>query len=176
MERRTIPSAYDTVFEFDYTVQAEDMRGLYEKAKRDQWNATRDIHWDAPGTAHGRILGDELIDIHGSPVWERLSEAERVDLNRRIAAWRLSVLLYGEQGAMLACSQMVDIVTGTDQKFFQATQVVDEARHNEVLERYLEKRLDGLHYPMPENERVLFDSILTDPRWSVNATALKLGS
>jgi ferritin-like protein len=174
MERRVIPGSFDTVFEFDYSVQAEDMRGLYEKAKRDQWNAARDIAWGAPATADGRVLSDELIDIYGSPIWERLGERERVELNRRIAAWRLSVLLYGEQGAMLACSQLVDIVTGTDQKFFQATQVADEARHNEVLERYLQARLDGLHYPMPENERILFDSILTDPRWYIKTIALQL--
>jgi ferritin-like protein len=174
MARRVIPGSFDTVFEFDYSVQADDMRGLYEKAKRDQWNASRDIAWTAPATADGRVLADELIDIHGSPIWERLGERERVELNRRVAAWRLSVLVYGEQGALLACSQLVDIVTGTDQKFFQATQVVDEARHNEVLERYLETRLDGLHYPMPENERLLFDCILTDPRWYIKTIALQL--
>jgi len=174
MERRVISGSLDTVFEFDYSVQAEDMRGLYEKAKRDQWNATRDIAWEVPGPDDGRVLADELIDIHGSALWDRLGERERVELNRRIAAWRLSVLLYGEQGAMLACSQMVDIVTGADQKFFQATQVVDEARHNEVLEHYLEKRLDGIHYPMPDNERVLFDCILTDPRWYIKTIALQL--
>jgi hypothetical protein len=145
MDRWVIGSSFDTVFEFDYSVQAEDMRGLYEKAKRDQWNASRDIAWDTPGTDDGRVLADELIDIYGSPLWARMSEAERVELNRRISAWRLSVLVHGEQGAMLACSQLVDVVTGTDQKFFQATQVMDEARHNEVLERYIETRLDGLH-------------------------------
>src|SRR5712691_10601725 len=106
MERPVIPSSLGTVFELDYSVQAEDMRALYEKAKRDQWNAARDIAWDTPGPADGRVLADELIDIHGSPMWERLSEAERVELNRRITAWRLSVLVYGEQGAMLACSQL----------------------------------------------------------------------
>src|SRR5438093_7155161 len=174
MERRVIPGSFDTVFEFDYSVQAEDMRGLYEKAKRDQWNAARDIAWEAPATTDGRVLSDELIDIYGSPIWERLGERERVELNRRIAAWRLSVLLYGEQGAMLACSQLVDIVTGTDQKFFQATQVVDEARHNEVLDRYIRERLGGLYYPMPENERVLFDSILSDSRWYIKTIALQL--
>ncbi len=174
MDRRVISGTIDTVFEFDYAVQAEDMRGLYEKAKRDQWNASRDIAWDTPETDDGRVLADELIDIHGSSLWDRLGEAERVELNRRITAWRLSVLVYGEQGAMLACSQLVDIVSGTDQKFFQATQVMDEARHNEVLERYIRTRLGGLHYPMPDNERFLFDAILTDPRWYIKTIALQL--
>ena len=174
MDRRVISGSIDTVFEFDYSVQAEDMRSLYEKAKRDQWNATRDIAWATPETDDGRVLADELIDIHGSPLWEKLSERDRVELNRRITAWRLSVLVYGEQGAMLACSQLVDIVPGTDEKFFQATQVMDEARHNEVLERYIQTRLGGLHYPMPDNERFLFDAILTDPRWYIKTIALQL--
>lgn len=174
MERRVIPGTIETVFEFDYSVQAEDMRSLYEKAKRDQWNASRDIAWDTPEPGDGRVLADELVDIHGSPLWASLSDRDRVELNRRIAAWRLSVLVYGEQGAMLACSQMVDIVQGTDEKFFQATQVMDEARHNEVLERYIQTRLGGTHYPMPENERVLFDAILTDKRWYIKTIALQL--
>jgi len=174
MDRRVISGSIDTVFEFDYSVKAEDMRSLYEKAKRDQWNATRDIAWATPEPDDGRVLADELIDIHGSPLWDKLSERDRVELNRRITAWRLSVLVYGEQGAMLACSQLVDIVPGTDEKFFQATQVMDEARHNEVLERYIQTRLGGLHYPMPENERFLFDAILTDPRWYIKTIALQL--
>ena len=174
MDRRVISGSVDTVFEFDYSVKAEDMRSLYEKAKRDQWNATRDIAWATPEPDDGRVLADELIDIHGSPLWEKLSERDRVELNRRITAWRLSVLVYGEQGAMLACSQLVDIVPGTDEKFFQATQVMDEARHNEVLERYIQTRLGGLHYPMPENERFLFDAILTDSRWYIKTIALQL--
>jgi hypothetical protein len=51
---------------------------------------------------------------------------------------------------------------------------MDEARHNEVLERYIQTRLGGLHYPMPENERFLFDTILTDPRWYIKTIALQL--
>jgi hypothetical protein len=51
---------------------------------------------------------------------------------------------------------------------------MDEARHNEVLERYIQTRLGGTHYPMPENERVLFDAILTDRRWYIKTIALQL--
>lgn len=174
MDPWVIPSPMETTFALDYAVHAEDMRGLYEKAKRDQWNASHDIPWDTPEPDDGRTLADELVDIYGSPLWQRLSEKDKVELNRHITAWRLSVLLYGEQGAMLACSQLVDIVAGSDHKFFQATQVMDEARHNEVLERYLQHRLGGLHYPMPENERFVFDAILSDGRWYVKTIGLQL--
>src|SRR5262249_57824120 len=105
---------------------------------------------------------------------EGCREVAGVGLTRRIAAWRLSVLMHGEQGALLACSQMVDIVQGADQKFFQATQVQDEARHNEVWSRFLADRLEGLTYPMPANEKDLFDSILSESRWYLKTIALQL--
>lgn len=174
MQPRVIDSPLATTFEYEYAPADLEIRRLYENAKRDQWNASRDLPWDAPGSDDGRVIADELIDVHGSPLWDRLGEADRVALNRRVAAWRLSVLLYGEQGALLACSQLVDVVDGTDRKFFQATQVMDEARHNEVLARYLAERLDGLTYPMPANERDLFDSILGEPRWYLKTIALQL--
>jgi hypothetical protein len=65
-------------------------------------------------------------------------------------------------------------VQGADQKFFQAIQVGDEARHNERLSRYLADRLDGLTYPMPANERDIFDSILSESRWYLKTIALQL--
>jgi P-aminobenzoate N-oxygenase AurF len=174
MKPLTIASAFTTTFTLEYGVSEVDMRRLYENAKRDQWNASRDIPWaDAP-SSDGRVIADELIDIFGSPLWERLPEADRVELNRRIAAWRLSVLMHGEQGAMLACSQMVDIVQGADAKFFQATQVMDEARHNEVLNRYLADRLGGITYPIPVNVHDIFDSILSESRWYLKTIALQL--
>jgi hypothetical protein len=174
MHPRTIDSPLTTTFEFDYAPSEPELRRLYENAKRDQWNASRDIPWSTPQPDDGRVLADELVDIYGSPMWERLGDKERVLLNRRIAAWRLGVLMYGEQGALLACSQLVDLVRGTDLKFFQATQVMDEARHNEVLDRYVRERLDDVRYPMPANERDLFDAILSESRWYLKTIALQL--
>jgi len=174
MDPFAIPSAFTTTFTLEYGVSEVDMRRLYENAKRDQWNATRDIPWaDAP-SPDGRVIADELIDVYGSPLWDRLPEADRVALNRHIAAWRLSVLMHGEQGAMLACSQMVDIVRGADAKFFQATQVVDEARHNEVLHRYMALRLDGESYPLAGNVKEIFDTLLGTGAWYLKTIGLQL--
>ena len=170
----TIPAPLTTTFDLDYSVDAPDLRRLYEKAKHDQWNASTDIAWDAAPSPDGRIIADELVDIYGSPLWDALSETDKVQLNRRIAAWRLGALMYGEQGALLACSQLVNLVKGTDLKFFQATQVMDEARHNEVLKRYIADRLDDISYPMPKNEVALFESILGESRWYLKTIALQL--
>src|SRR2546423_15261703 len=112
-----------------YDGEHADMRRLYEQAKLDQWNAATDIDWQQPLDSDGGLIADDLVDIHGSPFWDRLSPAQRIELNRRVARWRLSTLMHGEHGAMLVCSQMVENVVGQDAKLFQATQVVDEARH-----------------------------------------------
>ena len=143
----TVTARYDTVFHHAYAVEQPDLRRLYEQAKRDQWNVSRDIDWSRPVDLDSAVVADELIDIY---------------------------LLYGEHGAMLACSQLVETVSGPDAKYFVATQVVDEARHTEVIDRYLRDKLGGLTYPMPQNERELFDTILSDSRWYVKTIALQL--
>src|SRR5439155_1454642 len=79
-----------------------------------------------------------------------------------------------EPRALLATSQLVDIAKGSDAKFFQATQVMDEARHNEVLDRYITERLDNRKYPIPANARDVFDSILGESRWYVKTIGLQL--
>jgi len=174
VENHPVSARHDTLFEHAYRVEAPDLRGLYEKAKRDQWNASRDVDWTQPFDIGQGVLADEMLDIYGTPFWDRLTPDERGELNRRFANWRLGVLLYGEHGAMLLCSQLVECVSGPDAKFFQATQVVDEARHNEVLNRYVTERLGGLRYPLPDFERELFDTLLSDSRWTVKTIGLQL--
>jgi hypothetical protein len=169
-----VTARHDTLFEHAYPVEAPDLRSLYEKAKRDQWNVSKDVDWSQPFDVEQGVLADEMMDIYGTPFWDKLSPAERGELNLRFANWRLGILLYGEHGAMLLCSQLVECVSGTDAKFFQATQVVDEARHNEVLNRYVTERLGGLRYPLPDFERELFDTLLSDSRWTVKTIGLQL--
>src|SRR5262249_27244221 len=103
-----------------------------------------------------------------------MSAADRVELNRKITTWRLSTLVQGEHGAMLLCSQLVECVQGQDEKLFQATQVADEARHNEVLQRYIELRLGGGIYPLGGNVKEIFDLLLSTSSWHLKTIGLQL--
>jgi rubrerythrin len=150
------------------------MRRLYEQAKRDQWNAATDIDWDRKLEGDGGLLADDLVDIHGTKFWDKLSAEQRVEVNHRVTRWRLSTLVHGEHGAILVCSQIVQNVEGQDAKLFQATQVADEARHNEVLQRYIDLRLDGQTYPMAGNVRELFDTLLGTSSWYLKTIGLQL--
>jgi rubrerythrin len=172
--RHTITSLTETVYERDYEVHAPDMRRLYENAKRDQWNAARDIEWDTPVDLDRGVFSDGLIDAYGSSYWNKLDARRRNQLNIEFSAWRLSQLLHGEAGAALACSQLVQMVPTTDSKFFMATQVVDEARHSEVLARYLKERLGNRVYPMTANLKSLFDQLIGCSKWYIKTIGLQL--
>ena len=161
-------------FRHVYDAEQPEMGRLYEQAKRDQWNAATDIDWAKALEGDGGLIADDLVDVHGTRFWDRLSAAERVELNRRVSQWRLSTLVHGEHGAMLVCSQMVENVQGQEAKLFQATQVVDEARHNEVLHRYIRLRLDGQTYPMAGNVKEIFDTLLGTSSWHLKTIGLQL--
>jgi len=169
-----IPSSFDTVWQRSYSCDAPDMRSLYEKAKRDQWNASRDIDWSLDVNPDVGIFADELIDGHGTEALAKLDAKTFAKLNVEFSCWRISQLLHGEEGAMLACSQLVDMVPGNDAKFFQSTQVVDEARHTEVLSRYLLDKCGGRIYPVSPNLKTLFDHILGHGKWFVKTVGLQL--
>jgi hypothetical protein len=169
-----IESQFETLFQRDYAVHAPDMRRLYENAKRDQWNVSKDIDWSQPVELEKGIFADGLVDGYGSDIWDKLDAKKQRELNLEFSCWRLSQLLHGEEGAMLACSQLVDMVPSNDAKFFQSTQVVDEARHAEVLSRYLLEKCDGRIYPMSHNIKLLFDFLLGQGKWFIKTAGLQL--
>jgi len=169
-----IETQFETLFQRDYAVHAPDMRRLYENAKRDQWNVSKDIDWSQPVDLDRGIFADGLVDGYGSDIWDKLSPKQQRELNIEFSCWRLSQLLHGEEGAMLACSQLVDMVPSNDAKFFQSTQVVDEARHTEVLSRYLLEKCGGRVYPMSRNIKRLFDFLLGQGKWFIKTAGLQL--
>ena len=169
-----IETSNTAYFRHGYDSEHAAMRRLYEQAKLDQWNAATDIDWEQPLEGDGGLIADDLVDIYGTKFWDRLSDDQRVELNHRVARWRLTTLMHGEHGAMLVCSQMVENVVGQDAKLFQASQVVDEARHNEVLHRYIALRLGGETYPLAGNVQEIFDTLLGTSAWYLKTIGLQL--
>jgi len=170
----TLQSRFETIYQRDYAVHAPDMRRLYENAKRDQWNVSKDIDWSQPVELEAGVFNDGMIDGYGSAIWNKLDRKTQRQLNIEFSCWRLSQLLHGEEGAMLTCSQLVNMVPSNDAKFFQCTQVVDEARHAEVLARYLNDKCGGRIYPVTRNIKLLFDYLLGEGKWFLKTVGLQL--
>ncbi|HQR23986.1 MAG TPA: ferritin-like domain-containing protein [Steroidobacteraceae bacterium] len=160
-----VPQSYDAIFRWEYEDGRERLLNLYEKGKRQQWNASDRIDWSQdldPENPSG--LPDEMISIFGSDVWDRLNERERVKLRHHLQAWQLSQFLHGEQGALVCAAKIVQQVPGVDAKFYAATQVIDEARHVEAYSRLLHEKFELL-YPINPYLKQLLDDTLRDSRW-----------
>ena len=160
-----VPQAFDTTFRWEYDDGRERLLNLYEKGKRQQWNASDRIDWSQdidPENPSG--LPDEMISIFGSDVWNRMNAQERTRLRHHLQSWQLSQFLHGEQGALVCTAKIVQQVPNMDAKFYAATQVVDEARHVEAYSRLLHEKFE-LVYPVNPHLKSLLDDTLRDSRW-----------
>ena len=146
---------------------------LYEKAKRGQWIPEDVLPWDSPVDLTKPMGPEQLLPLYGSEIWERMTPAERVECNGETSAWTLSQFLHGEQGALLAAAQLVDSVQDLDSKLYGGTQVVDEARHVDVYNRYLHEKI-GFSYPVNVHLKTLLDMILKDSRWDMKFLGMQI--
>jgi hypothetical protein len=170
----TPSDASTTVFDWDYADGRDKMLGLYQKGKDRQWDATRRIDWSRPLDPDNPMgLPDAFIPIYGSRVWERLTEAERSEFRRHMAAWLFSQFLHGEQGALVCTAKIVQTVPDLDAKYYAGTQVMDEARHVEAYARYLCEKLD-LAYPVSAYLRTLLGQIVRDSRWDFTYLGMQI--
>jgi hypothetical protein len=171
-EYERIATTCPTAWTADYRPTDTRLRELYEKAKHEQWDAGT-LDWRADVDPQRENFPDQQIPIYGTELWQRLERAEIEELRRHSTSWMLSQFLHGEQGALLAASQVVDTVPWLDAKLYGATQVMDEARHVEVYERYLREKVE-LTYPVNPELKSLLAAILSDARWDVKYLGMQI--
>jgi hypothetical protein len=154
-----------TVFDWNYDSGRDHLLKLYNKGKKQQWDAAERIDWSQDlDPENPTETPDEGIPIYGSDVWNRLTDREKAHLRRHLQAWQISQFLHGEQGALVCAAKVVQQVPDLDAKYYAATQVVDEARHVEVYSRLLQDKV-GLAYPITPPLKALLDNIVSDSRW-----------
>ncbi|MCW5829398.1 MAG: ferritin-like domain-containing protein [Deltaproteobacteria bacterium] len=172
-EIERVLSKYDTLYNWNYEVQVRELRELYEKAKRDQWESGETLKWDTSVDPESENNPDAMHALYNTDIWRRLSEKEIRKLRHHSGSWSLSQFLHGEQGALLTASQLVTAVPSIDAKFYASTQVMDEARHVEVFARYLNEKYE-LTYPISPHLKKLLDSILTESRWDFKYVGMQI--
>lgn len=172
-EIEAIISKYDTIYNWNYEVQVRELRELYEKAKRDQWESNETLKWDTQVDPEAENSPDAMHALFNTDIWRRLSPAEVKKLRRHSNAWSLSQFMHGEQGALLTASQLVSAVPSTDAKYYASTQVFDEARHVEVFAKYINEKYE-LQYPISPHLKKLLDSILQESRWDFKYVGMQI--
>jgi hypothetical protein len=169
----TLRTTMELAYTWDYTSQVRSLRDLYTKSKDLQWDGAKDLPWHLDVDPEGPRFPDAVVPIYGSDIWHRMTVAEQKRTKVEVSSWMLSQFLHGEQGALLATSQLVTCVTTPDAKLYAATQVMDEARHVEVYERYLREKMN-LTYPVTPTLKSLLDVILTDGRWDMKYLGMQI--
>jgi P-aminobenzoate N-oxygenase AurF len=169
-----LPVTYDTVFTWNYGVERADLRSLYERSKDAMWNARTDLAWDTDVDPEAPTTPDQMSPIFGTHLWDRLDKKTELPKLRRLhSSWMLSNFLHGEQGALLAASQILAAVPGADAKLYASAQVMDEARHVEAYARYLREKIECT-FPISTHLKSLLDSILVDSRWDMKYLGMQI--
>jgi hypothetical protein len=169
----TIEATLDLTYAWGYQETREQLRDLYSKAKRSQWLPEEVLDYSVDVDLGKPMMPEQMHPLFGSDLFEKLTEREKERLNGEMASWTLSQFLHGEQGALLAAAQLVASVPDLDSKLYGATQVVDEARHVDVYNRYLHEKI-GFSYPVNPHLKTLLDLILTDSRWDMKFLGMQI--
>jgi hypothetical protein len=168
-----IEATLDVAYNWGYQETRRELRDLYRKAKKAQWNAEERLDWSISVDLDKQQIPEVMHPLFGSEIYAKLDEKKHSELRHEMPAWTQSQFLHGEQGALLAAAQLVNSVPDMDSKYYAATQVVDEARHVEVFDRYLHEKI-GSSYPISPYLKSLLDLILTDSRWDMKLLGMQI--
>jgi hypothetical protein len=163
----------DLHWTWNYASEVEELRALYERGKRGQWNAESDIDWSTPFPRNEWFLPHEGLQVLPSVL--AISGADEATCREAAFdefAHTLSQLLHGEQAALQLCGQLTNSCPTMDAKFYAASQVIDEARHVEVLAKFLERKI-GTIYPIGGTLKVLLDRLLAAPTWKTKTLGMQ---
>src|SRR6202521_5695676 len=164
----------EACFRWEYDDGRAGLLQLYEKGKRQQWNAAERIDWSQDlDPENPMLLDDRIIAIHGSDIWNRMTEKERRQVRHHLQASQISQFMHGEQGALIATAKIVQTVPDLDAKFYAATQVMDEARHVEAYSRLLHDKFE-LAYPITAGLSTLLEQGLSDSRWDMTYLTMQI--
>jgi hypothetical protein len=170
-------SSHPVTFDTRYKMDFPEMNKLYRRAVANQWDGDKDLDWKTnvdPMNPELPILSNDFVpdyELDKLPV--KLTRQQRTELNYNIACWMLSQFMHGEQGALYASAQVTESVQWLEGKFFGGTQVMDEARHLEVFNRYLTTKLNKV-YQINDNLFVILDDLLTDARWDFKFLGMQI--
>src|SRR5262249_33246868 len=111
----TLQGETQTSFTWEYEDERARLLALYDKGKKQQWDAATRIDWSqALDPENPQEIDDRLIPIFGSPLWDRLTDKEKVHLRHHQQAQSLSQFMHGEQGALMAAARIVQTVPELD--------------------------------------------------------------
>ena len=157
-------------YNWDYRIQDNRIKRLYELGKELNWNVEMDIDWNRP---YEELKEPFPIFWDDYPPYQKMTTEQKVDFLKHRQAWSMSQFLHGEQGAVLVASQLTSCAPTYNAKLYAASQTFDEARHVEAFNKYIQTRMK-LMYPIGNALKSILDKILTDKRWDLKFIGMQI--
>lgn len=106
-----------------------------------QWyDPELDLDWDAPLAEDKYFIPAELITLYGTPMWQRMSREQRIELSRQELANTLSVGIWFENVLMellVRLNYRKDPTTNHVQ--YAYTELADECRHSTMFGKVIDR-------------------------------------
>ena len=153
----------EVCWQFDYEISIDKLQNLYSKAKRTQWDAEVDIDWERAIDPSKPLIDESQSGFDRLPFLQKLDKKTREEFRAHSSAHLLSQFLHGEQGALMTAAALTHAVPDYEGKLYAATQTMDEARHVEVYQRYIDRL--AVVYPISPWLKDVIDVTLQADNW-----------
>lgn len=169
-----VDAPVDLHWTWTYAEEVGELRALYERGKKGQWDAEGDLDWSTEFSPEKWCMEPEGDALFLPKVLQLMGKDEATcrEAAHDEFAYSLSQLLHGEQAALQLCGQLTNSCPGIDAKFYAASQVIDEARHVEVLSKFLERKVGRIH-PIGGALKVLLDRLLEAEGWKMKTLGMQ---
>ncbi|MFE7130156.1 diiron oxygenase [Streptomyces sp. NPDC057638] len=122
---------------------------LLESSARHSFDPDRELDWDAPLVDGAWFWPPELLSLYDTPLWDRMSQDQRIELSRHEAASLASLGIWFEIILMqLLVRHIYDKPVTSNHVRYALTEIADECRHSMMFARMIERNGTPA-YPVP---------------------------
>ncbi len=118
-------------------LRAEQLIAASERQTHDPF---REIDWTLPIDDSAFHLPPEVLALHGTPIWDSMSETERMTYSRHEAAALFAAGIWFENALMqIVLRHLVDIDVKDPIHRYLLIEVADECRHSAMFGEYIRR-------------------------------------
>jgi hypothetical protein len=128
---------------------------LLKSSARHSYDPVVDIDWDAPLVDGLWFMQPERMSLYGTPMWDGLSEGQRIELSRHEVASISSVGLWFELILMqMMVRDLYDEDPRSQRMHYALTEVADECRHSLMFGKAIDRCGAPAYGPTPRLHRL----------------------
>src|SRR3954463_7531404 len=79
-----LESKLDLTYNWGYEKTRQDLRDLYKKAQRSQWQPDLTLPWNTNVDLDYRYFPDEMFPLYGTPLFDKLDDKAKTTMSREM--------------------------------------------------------------------------------------------